>query len=541
MRDRENLRFERTRIFGLARRVFLRHGARVLAAGRLDDPRDIFQLTVEEVLGRDRRQRAQPGPASPGRHMRRPSWPSHRDPARPARTHHGARRRSARADQQPSPTPRPTPRPTRPAAAPDVRPGAITARARVVRDPRSEHLAAGEILVARNTDPGWIAVFSNASAIVVERGSLLSHSAIVARELGIPCVVGLKGATDWITDGDARERRRRNRRGADRHDREMTSPTAPGSTIIRYAQLWEDADVLTAALRPDPGQHLVSICSAGDNALALLTLDPRRVMVVDLSPAQLACLRLRIGAMRSAGTTGISRTDGRAPERPARRPARPGAVGLPDDTRALLARPGRRGRAPRRRRRRQVRALFPHLPPRRPAAGASRRTIDDDLRPAPARRARARFLDERFDHLALAADAATCSSRASPWAASAATRRFSTMSRAAVADHVARRIRHAGVELRSGRQPFPALDPEGRRTARPCRCPGGRSTTRSSAAGSTGSRLTRGSARSLRRNPGRWLQPVGHLRIHVAGRGRDRLRGAARAAHARARGWSTGT
>jgi pyruvate,water dikinase len=57
-------------------------------------------------------------------------------------------------------------------------------------------------MVARHTDPGWIALFANAGAIVVERGSLLSHSAIVARELGIPCVVGLKGATEWIRTGD---------------------------------------------------------------------------------------------------------------------------------------------------------------------------------------------------------------------------------------------------------------------------------------------------------------------------------------------------
>jgi phosphohistidine swiveling domain-containing protein len=80
--------------------------------------------------------------------------------------------------------------------------GKVTAKARVIRDPRTEALAPGDILVARHTDPGWIAVFSNASAIVVERGSLLSHSAIVARELGIPCVVGLKGATQWIEDGE---------------------------------------------------------------------------------------------------------------------------------------------------------------------------------------------------------------------------------------------------------------------------------------------------------------------------------------------------
>lgn len=78
----------------------------------------------------------------------------------------------------------------------------MTAVARVIADPRTQQIGAGEILVARNTDPGWIALFASASAIVVERGSLLSHSAIVSRELGIPCVVGLRGATGWIEDGE---------------------------------------------------------------------------------------------------------------------------------------------------------------------------------------------------------------------------------------------------------------------------------------------------------------------------------------------------
>ncbi|MRU16341.1 DUF3419 family protein [Roseovarius sp. A21] len=68
---------------------------------------------------------------------------------------------------------------------------------------------------------------------------------------------------------------------------------------IRYAQLWEDADVLTQGLGEQAGQTLVSICSAGDNALAMLTLDPAKVVVVDLSPAQIACLRVRIGAYRA--------------------------------------------------------------------------------------------------------------------------------------------------------------------------------------------------------------------------------------------------
>ena len=68
---------------------------------------------------------------------------------------------------------------------------------------------------------------------------------------------------------------------------------------IRYAQLWEDADVLTDALGDCAGGTLVSICSAGDNALAMLTLDPAKVVVVDLSPAQIACLKLRIGAYKA--------------------------------------------------------------------------------------------------------------------------------------------------------------------------------------------------------------------------------------------------
>ena len=72
---------------------------------------------------------------------------------------------------------------------------------------------------------------------------------------------------------------------------------------VRYAQLWEDADVLCAALDEPAGamkgKTLVSICSAGDNALAMLTLDPERVVAVDLSAAQIACMNVRIAAYRT--------------------------------------------------------------------------------------------------------------------------------------------------------------------------------------------------------------------------------------------------
>lgn len=67
---------------------------------------------------------------------------------------------------------------------------------------------------------------------------------------------------------------------------------------IRYAQCWEDADILLEAMNVQSGHVCVSIASAGDNTLALLSKNPDRVIAVDLSPAQLACLELRVAAYR---------------------------------------------------------------------------------------------------------------------------------------------------------------------------------------------------------------------------------------------------
>lgn len=203
VRDRENLRFERTRIFGRARHLLRAVGRQFYAEGLIEAEDDVFFLTVAEVLGaiegfavdpdlaaivRLRKQSAEAAAArpDPGERLvvRGGAVAGLRSlvPAEP-REHDTARVRSGTGCSA----------------------GRIAAVARVVRNPRAEGLQRGEVLVARHTDPGWIAIFSNAAAIVVERGSLLSHSAIVARELGIPCVVGLKGAMDWIEDGETIE------------------------------------------------------------------------------------------------------------------------------------------------------------------------------------------------------------------------------------------------------------------------------------------------------------------------------------------------
>ena len=65
----------------------------------------------------------------------------------------------------------------------------------------ADKLTSGEILVTRFTDPAWTPLFSLAGAIVMDIGSMLSHGAVVARELGIPAVVGVRYGTEVIEDG----------------------------------------------------------------------------------------------------------------------------------------------------------------------------------------------------------------------------------------------------------------------------------------------------------------------------------------------------
>ncbi len=197
--DRENLRFERTRVFGRARRIFLAMGRELVDLGALDEARDVFWLEVAELLGfiegttttTDLR-----GLVS----VRRAEFETYRAmPAPPERFEtRGPVDRAARV--------------AAPLAPSEVSgetlkgigccPGVVRGSARVIVDPRSATLARGEVLVAERTDPGWIMLFPAAAGILVERGSLLSHSAIVARELGIPAVVSLPGLTAWLDDGD---------------------------------------------------------------------------------------------------------------------------------------------------------------------------------------------------------------------------------------------------------------------------------------------------------------------------------------------------
>ncbi len=79
--------------------------------------------------------------------------------------------------------------------------GTATGTVRVILDPVGAHLEPGEILVAPSTDPGWTPLFLTAGALVMEMGGVISHGAVVAREYGIPAVVGVPDATTRLRTG----------------------------------------------------------------------------------------------------------------------------------------------------------------------------------------------------------------------------------------------------------------------------------------------------------------------------------------------------
>ncbi|MFE7560789.1 PEP/pyruvate-binding domain-containing protein [Kitasatospora sp. NPDC057500] len=201
-RIREDTRFCRTQLFGLSRDVMWRLGAELARTGVLDDRLDIADLTVEEVIG------AFDGTGADGdlralaalRRARREQWA--RNPQRPALLGTPAGLPLARA------LPHATAVGAAGAASDDVlhgigsSGGVVRGRAKVVLDPSAgPDLAAGHILVARETDPGWLFLMMSAAGMVVERGTLLSHTAITGRLLGVPTVVAVPRATTEIPDG----------------------------------------------------------------------------------------------------------------------------------------------------------------------------------------------------------------------------------------------------------------------------------------------------------------------------------------------------
>jgi len=82
-----------------------------------------------------------------------------------------------------------------------VSPGVAEGIVHVVLDPRGVHLAPGEIMVCPGTDPAWTPLFMAAGGLITEVGGMMTHGSVVAREYGIPAVVGVHQATLRLKDG----------------------------------------------------------------------------------------------------------------------------------------------------------------------------------------------------------------------------------------------------------------------------------------------------------------------------------------------------
>lgn len=206
VKNRENLRFARTRIYGRVRELFLAMGNHFAGAGLIAERDDVFFLTVDEIwsfvvgtavttdlaglvrLRREEFARYRNDEVEP---------PDDRFETYGMAYHHNDFRSRAKPPLSPDEG----------ETAGDLRgigcgPGRVEGVVRVVSSPADDLSLDGEILVAARTDPGWVPLYPSISGLLVERGSILSHSAIVAREMGIPTIVGIPGLCRTLKSGD---------------------------------------------------------------------------------------------------------------------------------------------------------------------------------------------------------------------------------------------------------------------------------------------------------------------------------------------------
>ncbi len=197
--DRERLRFCRTRAFGSAKQILRALGRDLHRVGAIESFDDVFYLRLEELCGvyegtiahtelkdlvavRKRIRERDELMSAPARFETRggPYFDGNLDEATGWASQHAARTGVRSLRGTPS------------------SPGLVEGRAVVATRPQD---VKGGILVAYRTDPGWVAALPNAAGLIIERGSPLTHVAIVARELGVPTIVKMKDATREIETG----------------------------------------------------------------------------------------------------------------------------------------------------------------------------------------------------------------------------------------------------------------------------------------------------------------------------------------------------
>lgn len=187
---REHHKFLMVRMFGILKSVLIEFGAELVEQGQLDAAEDIWFLTFPEVLGvednADINLKALVA-------SRRSQFIHAQTLTAPHVITSEGEIPSTKLDT--------THAPEGALIGSPVSAGIVEGIAKVIRDPNTEMLEPGEILVAPFTDPGWTPLFVNAAGLVTEVGGLMTHGSLVAREYGIPAVVGVLDATQHIKTG----------------------------------------------------------------------------------------------------------------------------------------------------------------------------------------------------------------------------------------------------------------------------------------------------------------------------------------------------
>ncbi len=195
IKNREISRLNRSRIFGMVRGIFLRLSDSFVNRGVIERKEDIFYLTIDEVFSLvdssfDVKKRIEKRKGEYETYKLLPTY---------SRLIFSEKEFDKSCIHINS-------------AVQHIQPGKLkgipcsngTAEGEVliIRDASKAGNVKGKILVTKMTDPGWVFLLAGASGIIAEKGSLLSHTAIVSREIGIPSVVGAENAMSILHDGD---------------------------------------------------------------------------------------------------------------------------------------------------------------------------------------------------------------------------------------------------------------------------------------------------------------------------------------------------
>ena len=199
IRLRENLRYERTKVFGMVRKIMKKMGVYLKEENIIVHERDVFYLTIDEIFGlidgalidtdlkklidlrKEKYKEYEEEAVLPDRFLTRGFLGEN--------FHYEDLTGNEQGDKNIL-------------KGTGCSKGVVKGKVKIVLNPMNTEVEDGDIVVTKSTDPSWVMVFPLLKGLIVEKGSLLSHSAIISREMNIPAIVGVQGAVTALKTGD---------------------------------------------------------------------------------------------------------------------------------------------------------------------------------------------------------------------------------------------------------------------------------------------------------------------------------------------------